>query len=1160
MHVIPPRVMQSGTLPPQTQVIKIYWSKDLEKIKGEFEKVKMLGPAAAEEWIKGLEIRGKQSLVDVARWEKWDLAGGAQQTRLSFTSVKAVAPHEAEHKTPVKTLVKQPVKAPDSAQQIPQRPENQNFTQSSIPGLSMQPDTTTPPRPQGQQKRTKEQVAQSRAKRRAEIERRAMLLDPPLTANVLAHIPSFQAALQIPQPLDDNAWDLLEPRLLAQRKDAEQREEGNTANMMALQGKRGLQPGVNKPAREPTDVPDKEWDDVQGPLRGRISGFADEIIERWNNGEAIKKKSSPQFAADVLLYVRKRFYAEVAKDAAAAVASGKEPIVDPPEGPWTQKLTLENMKWVFDVKVRPLTESFRKELFLCRSCDIVKFFGFEGVLQHYAAKHTNVLSLGNVVVHWRAEWPPVSPFNPEPRAFEAGRLPQRPSTSQPLSGTYSYPGYPGYQGGLAPGYAPPGYGLVGPLSMPAYSSDQHMPAVTGMLYAQGAPFTYGAPFTQAAYPQTTGYAPYSLGPAATAPFSSYEQGDAYATPTLPTPENGAHDRAPGYAGSHDAKTSTHRRERLETLAVNAGVFYFKTVDESIPAAVKLCIVVYMVGDVYAREHHEPLTLSMFDEALTTNENMRRLRHIKSLICKQCFNNRVTKGRKSQRFLLPALTKHFMKEHADIANGSGGFSPIDWQKFMVYASDDTVLGAANTLRRNNSDIYPLLKDTFEHRQLGKAFAQDDAQKASRAVKRKKLVGAVHESLVQANTNIPRARDFKAVSQTVPKDSPQGLVQNPGVAKENGNQAPVPASAPAPAHSVPPSFSGRDIPYLRPASEVYGRKGHTSVMDTGNAQESRVAQPDFHPPRDDDSYTPELAQGDIVIPKQEYNNSAPGLARQHHYDLYVSGTSQRGAGRSDYNVSREYNGHASYREPSKGVPPLAREVTAARGRSVSVGFRPDERGQQGYSQPMPESEPRLTTTQTEPGPSSAERVGNSRYQATQISVPHHREAAAEPRAYEPTLHDDVQEEVVYVDISGREIGRGLRARNDFPRETAYHDGYPTDSSTWYNDYPPTGYREQMSSRHTTSTYREPQHAYYDYPAEAYELVEVRDPRGDYFIRRPVQQDRSCPSHDQAIYQSCQTQGFSPRAASMAPGQSAQRFGYDTRYAESGTREFGGYNDRR
>jgi len=71
---------------------------------------------------------------------------------------------------------------------------------------------------------TKDEVAELKAARRTEIERRCMLLEPPITSNVLGHMASFQAAIQIGQPLSDSAWEVLKPRLLSQRGEAGRQE------------------------------------------------------------------------------------------------------------------------------------------------------------------------------------------------------------------------------------------------------------------------------------------------------------------------------------------------------------------------------------------------------------------------------------------------------------------------------------------------------------------------------------------------------------------------------------------------------------------------------------------------------------------------------------------------------------------------------------------------------------------------------------------------------------------------------------------------------------------------------------------------------------------------------------------------------------------------
>ena len=68
-------------------------------------------------------------------------------------------------------------------------------------------------------------VNEAKAARRAEIERRCAAMDPPLLPSVLRHMDSFQAAMQISQPMTDQAWEILRPRLLSQLPLAGRREK-----------------------------------------------------------------------------------------------------------------------------------------------------------------------------------------------------------------------------------------------------------------------------------------------------------------------------------------------------------------------------------------------------------------------------------------------------------------------------------------------------------------------------------------------------------------------------------------------------------------------------------------------------------------------------------------------------------------------------------------------------------------------------------------------------------------------------------------------------------------------------------------------------------------------------------------------------------------------
>ncbi|KAF3764886.1 hypothetical protein M406DRAFT_236131, partial [Cryphonectria parasitica EP155] len=308
LQAVTPAVVEKGQPPGIGPLTKLYWSSHVDDLKQEFFSVKAMGPATAEEWLKGLNGRGLERRNDALRWEKWA---------------------------------------------------------STTEGLGLMRSILYP----GNR--------------------------PPAVASL------------------GNARRERENAARTQKELSEKRNSSVTT----------------KEARETDDA---DWDEVQRPVRARIAGFADEIIrDGWEDGDKVNTDTCPKFAVEVLTYIRKRFYAEVAKDAAVARAAGKSP-----------KLTLENMKWIFEMKVKPHTERYRKEIFLCNGCEVtVRYYGFEGVIQHYAAKHTHALSIGNVVVHWRAEWPEHPPFTWERKPAKTSFYPgQPPGTNgyQPLGPPQQY--------------------------------------------------------------------------------------------------------------------------------------------------------------------------------------------------------------------------------------------------------------------------------------------------------------------------------------------------------------------------------------------------------------------------------------------------------------------------------------------------------------------------------------------------------------------------------------------------------------------------------------------------------------------------------------------------------------------------------------------------
>lgn len=557
-----------------------------------------------------------------------------------------------------------------------------------------------------------------KATRRLEIERRAALLDPPLLPSVLAHIPSFQAALQIIQPLDSNAWDLLKPRLLAQREDAEIRDSHSQKYATQSKDARVVVEDrleANGAHREPKELVDKDWDDAQAPLRAKISGYADETIKRvWHDGNKVEKDNCPKFATDVLSYVRNRFYADVAKDDVDARAAGREPARDPAEGPFTQKLTLENMKWLFEVKIKPLTESYRKELFLCNGCDVnSKAYGFEGVIQHYAAKHTSSLSLGNIVVYWRSEWPAIPPFHPDPlskstqpaattSASNPGIYPQQYLAQAPFHNLPPAHLLP-LQGALGYGATPcrPDYGFQQHPHYPQYPASQS-PFLIPPSYSP----SYHTPFERLALPQ-----PHMAPPLA--PFYQQQQ-------YIPGPYEhniAAYQRSQAdYALYSEDKA----RAQLEDLAFNSRDVWMALAGlKDLPGNIRISIVIFHSTKRYRTRFSESPPLAMFTDGLSNKKDMRPVRNVNGLKCKAC-HLRLDNGAEVEMriFSLPQLANHFQQSHVGPFQSLG--APfLDWTVDMIYVPD--LSGLQNMAEMDAqkealvAEAFPEFTTSLSHRQ-------------------------------------------------------------------------------------------------------------------------------------------------------------------------------------------------------------------------------------------------------------------------------------------------------------------------------------------------------------------------------------------------------------------------------------------------------------
>ncbi|KAI9838695.1 MAG: hypothetical protein M1819_005009 [Sarea resinae] len=768
LHLIPSISLQNSTTPPTLQMTKLYYKPHIESIKNQLNEVKSLGPATAEEWMKGLEGNGKEKISDAARWERWEAKGGLKdilstQTNACLTESSQLHNTTASLKTVEMTDLNLSARpSPTSTGPSKIDPLEINNSANRSAPLGPQPSATnsrtyelgkiwltsrgSSPLSSGlpwqngaaqksqiafqshRSERNIHDVNEAKAARRAEIERRCMELTPPIPANLLSHMDSFKAAVQITTPLTDNAWEVLKPRLISQLDVAEQRENEQAIQTHLYQAKYEERRQQEAELKEAKEAQDREWDEIQSPIRDRLGLFADEIIrDKWAEGKAITYDSSPKFAAEVLLHVRHRFYEEIAAEDAATRAAGKEVPQDPIDGPPTRRLILENMKWVFDAKIKPLTEKFRKELFLCNGCENnFKFYGFEGVVQHYAAKHTSALSKGSIVVHWRSEWPLYSPFHPDPKAAKSAFHAQSQAPRPIQYGTYSQVPVPGMPGPIQvaqhnyPQYSPGSY------AQPHFPDQYHRPGPFGPppvapAFQNQPPVFQGSPYQpqgnsnvagfQGPQPQYSGQPnqnydsfriPYQAQPPH--PYGPTYPGQAYSGSPVQVPRrtslqsygspSGFREQPAGgypnsqafsppnlpdgpYVAQNQAQPAGIYQVQLEEMANNARDIWFGTSGiKNLPGNVRVYVIIHhVVSNFKAKFTNEP-SLAMFTDGITHHPLMKPIKNVNGLACKSCHigGNGIGAGPHSQAlasgdrklYTLPALLFHFQTHHVERA--------------------------------------------------------------------------------------------------------------------------------------------------------------------------------------------------------------------------------------------------------------------------------------------------------------------------------------------------------------------------------------------------------------------------------------------------------------------------------------------------------------
>jgi hypothetical protein len=740
-------------------------------MKAKLHEVRELGAAAAEEWAKGLEMDGKEKAADVARWEHWESAGGLQAVAQSITQLQhgQLPDLEVDHcgTRPSSscqgtiTVTSFPNVRPTANTQA--RPWTIQGTHSQLePGflgldryltnlclaplsnLPPKPAVPTPPygmiipsmapslasstaKPQTRVERSIQEVNENKMVRRAEIERRCAELVPPIRPSTLTLMESFAAALQIAMPLTDQAWELLKPRLLRQREAAEQQERELLAKNQFLTKQTEERKQQDAQLREAKEIRDREWEETQKSVRERLETYADNFIrDQWQNGAAVTRDSCAQFAADMLLHVRHRFYNSIAQEDARMRSMGIPIPLDSPHAAPTRKLTLENMRWVYENKIKPFTEQFQKELFLCNACDNSgRYYSLDSVVQHFAAKHTDSLSMGTAVVYWKADWPELPPFDPNPTAAKAAMYTAAHSSAVLPSGQPTYHAPSAHHGHVAARHIP--------IEQPMYPARiaQHYHGINSqgngnvsLAYQEppspryapqridlAAPRAYNTvPGT--AYPAIIGYGPppvpdhhdWRRQPWQSNGMNVYQQ----QYPVPPPSHQPPFGARPGSALSYISQIPPYSslpilsnqfsrpqtqagtralynpitpgqpmgiyQVQIQELARNAreiwdGLLGVNDMPDSIRVQVIIHHVVLRFRDQYTNEP----SLALFTDGLNNNSQMAPLRALSGLSCKACatinrlvgpYGNDDIRGPDHRLHTLPALLAHFQSAHVE----------------------------------------------------------------------------------------------------------------------------------------------------------------------------------------------------------------------------------------------------------------------------------------------------------------------------------------------------------------------------------------------------------------------------------------------------------------------------------------------------------------
>ncbi|KAI5816622.1 hypothetical protein BZA77DRAFT_58241 [Pyronema omphalodes] len=337
---------------PNIGLTRLYWINDLESTREEYEQAKEM--SAADEWLKGLDKERNLQLQEIERIEKWEASRPAHFN-----------------------------------------PEHTEFLQS-MPMLSRGSSVTVVGDGTSMDE-LEEYLKQERTPRQKEIIDRCQKLEPPLPLNILVQLPIFRGSTGDGAPLDDEGWNKLRAKLFQEWQELKEnrRRQQSSGTGPNLRNESDYERSANGNFAR-SALNQRVWESSESFVqsnRNKLAEHAEEIIRKYEG--KITSETVPEFAAHVLRHCRKAFLAD--------------------ETTRRKRLTLEDMKFIYDFKLKPIAFSLRNEMFLCNGCPTnPRWWEFQSLVQHFTAKHTYNPRGRAAKVNWRADWPEIGPFRANP--------------------------------------------------------------------------------------------------------------------------------------------------------------------------------------------------------------------------------------------------------------------------------------------------------------------------------------------------------------------------------------------------------------------------------------------------------------------------------------------------------------------------------------------------------------------------------------------------------------------------------------------------------------------------------------------------------------------------------------------------------------------------